>query len=328
MPLDVDYCLQGEYLYETGTPGDGWGVQVVAIGEDRFQAALLSGGLPGYRADGRVRIELSGRKEPDGLTLTSPNKQSTIRIVDGTAAIVAGVALDTISLRKVFRYSPTLGALPPPRSIVLFDGRDTQAFRNAQVSREGWLKSGTELIPSYRDFTMHVEFLIPYMPQETSQSRGNSGIYIHNRYEVQILDSFGLRGEFNECGALYRYRKPAINMCLPPLTWQTYDLAFRAPRFDRCGRKQCHAVITVRHNGITVHDNLVVRNKTGAGEPEGPAVLPIRFQDHDDPVHFRNVWIVPHDAAECGVGTTTERKCQTNALGDALTQRQPSILAD
>ena len=120
VPLDADYCLQGEYLYESDTSRNGWGVQVVAIGEHRFQAALLSGGLPGYGADGRIRIEFSGRKEPDGLTLTSLNKQSTIRIVDGTAAIVAGAAIDTVFLRKVCRCSPTLGAKP---TIFLFARR-------------------------------------------------------------------------------------------------------------------------------------------------------------------------------------------------------------
>lgn len=299
VPLDADYGLQGEYLYETDTSRNGWGLQVVALGTGRFQAALLSGGLPGYRADGCVRIELVGQKEADGLTLTSADQQTAVRIADGPTAIVAGATTGTVPLRKVNRRSPTLGAPPPPNSIVLFDGHDTQAFLNPQVTSDGWLKSGTELIPHFRDFTMHLEFMTPYMPTEASQGRGNSGIYIHSRYEVQILDSFGSRGEFNECGALYRYRRPSINMCLPPLAWQTYDIAFRAPRFDRRGRKRCHAVITLQHNGVTVHKNLVVKTKTGAGEAEGPSLLPIRFQDHNDPVHFRNVWLVPDVRANC-----------------------------
>ena len=96
---------------------------------------------------------------------------------------------------------------------------------------------GTELKQAYRDYTLHVEFRLPYMPHARGQGRSNSGVYLQSRYEVQILDSFGLAGENNECSGLYKFRKPDANLCFPPLAWQTYDIVFSAPRFSADGTK-------------------------------------------------------------------------------------------
>jgi hypothetical protein len=145
------------------------------------------------------------------------------------------------------------------------------------------------------DFTLHAEFRIPLMPEANSQARGNSGLYLQRRYEVQILDSFGLEAAANECGSLYRQRSPDVNVCLPPGAWQTFDIEFRAARYNEAGEKSENARITVRQNGIKVHDDVELPNKTGAGQPEGPQPLPIWFQDHGDPVRFRNVWMIPGD---------------------------------
>ncbi len=139
---------------------------------------------------------------------------------------------------------------------------------------------------------MHIEFLVPYMPSARGQGRGNSGVYLQSRYEVQILDSFGLEGAFNECGALYRQRAPDLNMAFPPLSWQTYDITFHAPVFDVCGNKCRFGRLTVLHNGVAVQNDIRIQTKTGAGQPEGPSVLPIKLQNHGNPVQFRNIWLM------------------------------------
>lgn len=295
--MDEDFAWQGEYLRQSRPGEPGWGVQVVALGQGTFRGALFAGGLPGFGATHGSRVELQGAREGEVISLRSADTSATVTVLAGGVARVNRGTGSTAELHKVERRSPTLGALPPACAIVLFDGHDTQAFRDGKMSSEGFLQVGTELIPRFRDFTMHLEFLLPYMPSQTSQARGNSGLYIQSRYEVQILDSFGLPGEFNECGSLYRYRAPDVNMCLPPLVWQTYDITFHAARFDRCGTKRCPARITVCHNGVIVQNNVVLERKTGAGQPEGPELLPTKLQDHHDPVQFRNIWIVPHDRA-------------------------------
>jgi hypothetical protein len=148
------------------------------------------------------------------------------------------------------------------------------------------------LIPLFRDFQLHAEFLVPYMPRSDSQARGNSGIYLHSRYEIQILDTFGRAGLANECGGIYKQRAPDVNMAFPPLSWQTYDITFYAARFNACGQKCRSARVTVLHNGVKIHDNVEITAKTGAGEPEGPQVLPIKLQFHGNPIQFRNIWLV------------------------------------
>ena len=130
------------------------------------------------------------------------------------------------------------------------------------------------------------------MPSAAGQGRGNSGVYVQRRYEVQVLDSFGLDGVENECGALYRQKAPDVNMCLPPLSWQTYDIWFTAARFDAEGNKIANARITLLHNGVPVQNDYEITGKTGAGKPEGPEPFPILLQNHGNPVQYRNIWLV------------------------------------
>jgi hypothetical protein len=146
---------------------------------------------------------------------------------------------------------------------------------------------------TFLDHRLHIEFRTPFMPDAREQSRGNSGVYVQGRYEVQILDSYGLEGLDNECGGIYRIARPRVNMCAPPLQWQTYDITFHAPQFDEAGNKTKDAVITAYHNGVAIHENLVLPEATG-----GPANYDIAepcglyLQDHGNPVQFRNVWAV------------------------------------
>jgi hypothetical protein len=130
------------------------------------------------------------------------------------------------------------------------------------------------------------------MPTARDQGRGNSGVYIQSRYEVQVLDSFGLEGEDNECGGIYSIAKPAVNMCLPPLAWQTYDIDFTAARYDEQGNKTKNARVTIKHNGVVIHDNLELPHGTPGRNAEGPGPDALFLQDHGNPVAFRNIWAV------------------------------------
>jgi hypothetical protein len=175
---------------------------------------------------------------------------------------------------------------------VLFDGSNADAWSNGHVDDRKLLAGGTKSNQKFGDFTLHVEFRTPFKPTARGQGRGNSGVYLQDRYEVQVLDSFGLKGENNECGGIYSKIKPRVNACFPPLSWQTYDIDFEAARFDADGKKTKNAVATVRHNGILIHDHVEIPGSTGGGQPEKAEPGPIQLQGHGNPVFFRNIWIV------------------------------------
>lgn len=148
---------------------------------------------------------------------------------------------------------------------------------------------------AYQDFALHVEFRVPLLPPDvTGQDRGNSGIYLQERYELQILDSYGdTTPDTNEAGAFYLKKAPDVNAATAPETWQTYDIVFRAARYDADGRKTADARATVTWNGKKVHDDIALDGPTGAGRPETPAAGAIRLQDHGNKVRFRNIRVQP-----------------------------------
>ena len=249
--------------------------------------------LPGAGASSET-VKLSGTRDGETLEL---NGDSLKAVISGRqASLYSTVGNRLGSFFQVQRKSPTLGQTPPANAIILFNGTNTDEFKNGKMTEDGLLKEGTQLKRDFKDFTMHLEFRLAYMPNSLGQKRSNSGIYLHSRYEVQVLDSFGLEGAKNECGALYRYKEPDVNMCFPPLSWQTYDITFFSARFDTEGKKYQNARLTVRHNGVLVHNNFNVERKTGAGKKEGPELFPTKFQNHSDPIRFRNIWLVDHSA--------------------------------
>ena len=283
-----DFAVQGDY--ETAAERRKFGAQVVALGDGQFQIVVYPEGLPSETSDGKKRIELAAHRDSAEIHATPTEQYSASITTKGELRLVKqGV---TTSMRKVHRISPTEGAKPPAGATVLFDGTNADAWQNGKLDDRRLLIDGARTSKKYQDFTMHVEFLLPFKPLARGQERGNSGVYIQDRYEVQILDTFGHAPEFDGCASMYRQHAPSINMCYPPLQWQTYDIDFAAPRFDASGKKIKNATITLRHNGVIVHDHQEIPNKTGAGKREGPEPAPIYLQDHHNPVFFRNVWIV------------------------------------
>ncbi|MFG2304094.1 family 16 glycoside hydrolase [Actinacidiphila glaucinigra] len=150
---------------------------------------------------------------------------------------------------------------------------------------------------AFGDFRLHAEFRVPKLPDDvTGQDRGNSGIYLQDRYELQILDSFGVAQlASNEAASIYNKKAADLNAATAPETWQTYDIVFRAARFDAEGDKTDDARITVVWNGRKVHDDVAVDGPTGGGDAESAAAGAIRLQDHGNKVRFRNLWIEPLD---------------------------------
>lgn len=165
-------------------------------------------------------------------------------------------------------------------------------------STEGVLEVGKGSVMTkekYQDFQLHVEFNLAESPDASKgQGRSNSGVYIQRRYEVQILDSItDDPPKNNGCASIYTRKAPDKNVGKKPGEWQTYDITFKAARFDSAGKKTEGARITVVWNGVKVHDDYEIPDKTGAGKPEGPEPGPILLQDHGAKVKFRNLWILP-----------------------------------
>lgn len=297
---DADYAYQGEYAGEIPDANGKLkiGAQVVAQGGGQFKAVGYIGGLPGDGWTGESKIETDGRLEGDAVVFKGDMGTGTLK--DGKIVIrdPNGVVLGELS--KVERKSPTLGAKPPAGAVVLFDGQNADAWQNGKIDA-GLLVQGTTSKAKFGSHKLHIEFRLPYQPEDRGQGRGNSGLYLQGRYEVQMLDSFGLEGRDNECGGIYSVKKPDVNMCLPPLVWQTYDVEYTAAKFDAAGKLIANPRVTVSHNGVVIHKDVELpgeRSTTAAPSPPGPAPGPVYLQDHGNPVRYRNIWVVETDAAK------------------------------
>jgi hypothetical protein len=289
---DEDYALQGEYTGEVKTQeGDlKVGAQVIALGDGNFRMVGHHGGLPGDGWNGSEKREAEAARtggraefEFDGNSVVLDRSSIVITDGDGTRRG---------ELKKVERKSPTLGKKPPEGAIVLFDGKNTDAWQKARMTDDGLLMQGVTSKQNFGSHSLHIEFRLPYQPTARGQQRGNSGLYLQGRYEVQMLDSFGLEGKNNECGGIYTIAEPKVNMCFPPLAWQTYDIDYTAAEFSG-GKKTKNARVTVKHNGVTIHDNVELTHATTASPlKEGPEPGPVYLQDHGNPVRYRNIWVV------------------------------------
>lgn len=281
--------------------------QVIPRGGGRYQINILpefDQRCPAYlvtngKAEGEtIHFEeqgWSGTLTPDGFTGNGTVKGKT----------------GQFAMTKVTRPSPTLAAEPPEGAVVLFDGSGFDAWEPSAkrgATEINWTiedramrirpdrdaaRHGLRTKQRFGDVRVHVEFRLPLLPGNMGQSRGNSGVSVGG-FEVQVLDSYGLPGYYNECGALYKRAAPMVNMCAPPLQWQTYDVTFRAPRYDEDGTKTDDARFTVYHNGVVIHqDREVTRTRHSPDEdleerPFQPAA--ISLQNHGNAVEYRNIW--------------------------------------
>ncbi|HUP80558.1 MAG TPA: DUF1080 domain-containing protein [Pirellula sp.] len=285
------FKLQGEYMGVVEAWGGTWGAQVIAVSEGKIAIHLLDGGLPGQGFKGKVptkkfetSIDASNEKaEATNDSVSVIVKPNALEIREG-----AGKPLGVLT--KLIRESKTLGARPPADAIVLFDANRLNEFKGNKLTEDGLLGVGGTSSELFADHKLHIEFRTPFQPDDKGQRRGNSGVYVQGRYELQVLDSFGLAGENNECGGIYNIAKPSMNMCYPPLSWQTYDIDFKSAIFDANGKKTSNAKLSVKHNGVTIHDGLELPHGTPGKDEEGAKPGPLFLQDHGNPVVYRNIW--------------------------------------
>ena len=315
-----DFQVQGEYA---GNVGSNFpiGIQVIALGNGEFQGVVFSGGLPGAGWNESTVSHIGGKTEEDGRTsfhgihgerlkFASSNFRGSVRdgVFTGEAHTFHG-RTDRVEfrLKKVLRQSPTLGAKPPAGAIVLFDGTSVSEWEDGRLVEDGLLDAGTTSRRRFGSVRIHLEFRCPFMPTARGMKRGNSGVYVKREWEVQIVDSFAWHHEnrkferlskFGRAGGIHEMVGPRINMSFPPLSWQTYDIEFDLAKFDSAGKKISPATMTVRHNGVLIHERVALPRlppesdglKFKEGEPG-----PIYLQDHGNPVRYRNIWVVKKD---------------------------------
>ena len=292
---DPDFLIQGEYgEAKKGLP---IGVQVVALGDGKFDAYFLEGGLPGHGwTREKKRVKITGTKAADGSVSFGPSPEGVQGKLSG-GKLVASKGDKSITLSRIERQSPTVGAKPPQGAFVLFDGTDAKHWKKGKVVDGLLASTGTTSIPTFNDCSIHLEFRTPYKPHARGQGRGNSGVYYMGRWETQVLDSFGLNGEMNECGGIYSIAKSRINMCLPPLTWQTYDVDYTGAKFDKDGKRTAWPRISVKLNGVLIHENQELNKTHTTAAPVGGAMKdeggPIFLQAHGNAVFYRNIWVLP-----------------------------------
>ncbi len=196
---------------------------------------------------------------------------------------------------------------PPSDAVVLFDGKDLSAWQGADGGPAKWkvengyfeVAAKTGNIHSrqgFGDCQLHVEWAAPAPPHGEDQDRGNSGVYLHSLYEVQVLDSYqNITYADGQAAALYGQYPPLVNACRPPGEWQTYDIVFHGPRFDKDGKLKRPATVTVLHNGVLVQDHVALTGPTEHKQRPPyhvtPEKLPLLLQDHNHPVRYRNIWV-------------------------------------
>jgi len=307
---------QGEWELDDGTQAGPVAAQVIALGNGKYRAVCFS--EFDIRTDPLAVLNDEIEDDKAAFTGQADSEDGMLDIKGGiedgkfSGSFQGQTATGTFELSRVIRLSPTLGEKPPAGAVVLFNGKNFKQWQHIPPrAKKGqkpkpapetvqWnLDKKQELMEveprtgsivtrkKFTDFKLHVEFRLPFMPDKRGQARANSGVYLQGRYEVQVLDSYGLEGLDNECGGIYKIGKPDVNMCAPPLQWQTYDITFHAPKAGK------PAKMTAEHNGVPIHEDRVLPKPTGGAldqdvnEPGG-----IYLQDHGNRMQFRNIWLV------------------------------------
>ena len=282
-------------LYEGALKDVKFEARVVAMGKDAYKIYLRQN-----LGDGKVtKVELDGKVDGDAVTFKNKGGDVEWSAAYGSGAIkgtAGGVAFEA---KRVERKPPSMGKKPPAGAIILLDGKNFDQLTKGKAE-EDWkaAEDGSIQVPkggmnSKQQFDgsydLHVEFLCPLMPAARGQGRGNSGCYQPNGDEIQVLDSFGMDTyKGGGCGGLYNYKDPDVFdvfslASLPPLEWQTYDIEYRVEKKD--GKLAGKPKVTVLHNGIKIHDGAEFKNDAKKGG--------LHFQDHGNPVRYRNIWLLP-----------------------------------
>jgi len=314
--LKIDQQVMGNYegSYIDGKKTLPASAQIVADGQGAFHGTLTiqldkksawTWTVTGQRDGENPKIPFKGLLAPGSIF---PGTKGWTNGLAGTVdqgafqGQLGGEKGPKFEMKHVTKQSPTLGAKPPQGAIVLYQGGDVSTewtrFPAAWQPVEGdaMQVSHSDIMTrkEFGDCKLHIEFRTPFMPDARGQGRGNSGVYVQGRYEVQVLDSFGLPPSPGDCGGIYGLSVPLANASLPPTEWQTYDITFRAPRFDAAGKKTEDAVLTVVHNGVTIHDRVKLPKTTPGGvSGEEGAKGPLLLQDHGNAVQYRNIWVLP-----------------------------------
>jgi hypothetical protein len=197
--------------------------------------------------------------------------------------------------------SPGTVGVPPSDAIVLFDGKDLSQWKNGEnwIVKDGVAtanKTGISTKQQFGDMQLHLEWASPAKVEGNGQGRGNSGVYLMGKYEVQILDSFDNKTYFDgQAASIYKQYPPLVNACRKPGEWQTYDIIFNAPRFEKDGKIAKPGFITVLHNGVLVQNHSELQGGTFYDRPPEYKAHPekgaIDIQFHGNPVQFKNIWV-------------------------------------
>ena len=285
--------------------------RVVAKGDDLYEIQFLE------EFDKRVRPYLvaNARSKGNKLILDTDGWKASFDngICSGTGTPEDSEVME-FALKKVQRVSPTLGLKAPAGAIVLFDGSNLGEWKRSSETDATWkIQKNGDLVcapPSSNDrqrnnlYTkqefeacrLHLEFKTPYEPQNRFQHRANSGVFFQNEYEVQILDSYGNSGSWDDCGALYKVAPPRVNASYPPGEWQTLDIEYYPADFDLGGKLSSPPRISVSLNGVVVQKDQPITSPTAhvwTGRQVEPANVSgsIWIQDHGHQLTFRNIWV-------------------------------------
>jgi hypothetical protein len=245
-------------------------------------------------------IAWTGLLLPAASQLSYAQVQTTWKIHDPERPVPTAIDPGTASTQD-------LPGRPPSDATVLFDGKELSKWSHKDGSTAKWkVENGyAEVVAktgyiytreSFGDCQLHVEFAEPVPPKGESQEGGNSGVFLMGLYEIQVLDSYQNKTYADgQAAAVYGQYPPLVNASRPPGQWQTYDIVFHGPRFDKEGKLLRPARVTVLHNGVLVQDNVELSGPTahGARPPYTPQPerLPLALQDHGNPVRYRNIWI-------------------------------------